>query len=96
MQADRSDRSGAQTRVDTAVATLVKHWSGVMPKGNLTAGALKHLLEQRDNKLFDGITALCVSSHVPSIFPPGMQPLFSYNSPVSGPSIVFSMVACAL
>lgn len=72
LQADRTERADAQKRVDTAVANLVKHWSAAMPKGNLTAGALKHLLEQRDNKLFDGITALCVNPHVAPIFPPGV------------------------
>jgi hypothetical protein len=42
-----------------------------MPRGNLTAGALKHLLEQRDNKLFDSISALCLDPHVVPVFPPG-------------------------
>lgn len=61
----------AQKKVDTGVATVVKHWSAVMPKGNLTAGAVKNLVEHPDNKLFDGITALCVNPHVESTFPPG-------------------------
>lgn len=72
-QVDQSERSDAQKKIETSVATLVKHWSAVMPKGNLTAGALKHLLEQRDNKLFDGIMELCVSPHVAPAFPPGMS-----------------------
>ena len=73
LQVDRTERVDAQKKVETVVATLLKHWSAVMPKGNLTAGSVKHLLEQRDNKLFDGITALCVNPHVEPIFPPGMS-----------------------
>jgi hypothetical protein len=71
MQSDHTERKEASRKVDAAVAKFVGHCNALMPKGSLTCGAVKNMLEQRDNKLFEGIATVCLNSAVESKAPPG-------------------------
>jgi hypothetical protein len=46
--------------VDASIKALLAQYHNLMPSGSLQASSVKHLLEQRDNLIFQGIKDLCI------------------------------------
>jgi len=55
------------------MATMIAQYNRLMPKGSLSVSTLQSLIEQRDNKLFHSLQAVCCKPISDPFYPPGVM-----------------------